>query len=353
MSRITPRTSDSPSAVVASSPPSRTPETRAVTSVCALGTCNRSSPAGAVSYRSTLVPWARTLWSHPRHVKRNGKPRTPAEVQCGTASDTPQGGALIQGSIDGSEVQAITRASRILAALEASPGGLSLAQIAQRVELPRSTVHRIVKALTTERFLVPVSSAGGVRLGPRLAGLASAALGELRQQIRPHLERLSEQVNETVDLAVLDRDQVVAPHRLQAVSAVGARFAAHCTANGKALLAELPPEQVRALLPARLPRLTPNTITSRSKLMEELERVRETGIAFDDQEHTAGICAIGQTIPDGSGGRAALTIPLPALRFQDREPLATALAEACGRITELLASSPRPKLTSSHRPAKV
>ena len=75
--------------------------------------------------------------------------------------------------IDGSEVQAIARASRILAALEASPGGLSLAQIAQRVELPRSTVHRIVKALTTERFLVPVSSAGGVRLGPRLAVYAT------------------------------------------------------------------------------------------------------------------------------------------------------------------------------------
>jgi DNA-binding IclR family transcriptional regulator len=261
---------------------------------------------------------------------------------------------------DGSEVQAITRASRILAALEESPGGLSLAQIAQRVELPRSTVHRIVKALTTERFLVPVSAAGGVRLGPRLAGLASAALGELRQQIRPHLERLSEQVNETVDLAVLDRDhvifidQVAAPHRLQAVSAVGARFPAHCTANGKALLAELPPDQVRALLPARLARLTPNTITNRSKLMEQLDRIRQTGTAFDDQEHTAGICAIGQTIPDGAGGRAALTIPLPALRFKDREPLlATALAEACGRISELLASSPPPKLTTSAGPAKV
>jgi DNA-binding IclR family transcriptional regulator len=258
-----------------------------------------------------------------------------------TASHIPEKGeAVSQGSIDGSEVQAISRASRILAALEASPGGLSLAQIAQRVELPRSTVHRIVKALTTERFLVPVSAAGGVRLGPRLAGLASAALGELRQQIRPHLEHLSEQVNETVDLAVLDRDhvifidQVAAPHRLQAVSAVGA--------SGKALLAELDPEQVRELLPARLPRLTPNTITSRAKLMEELERIRDSGIAFDNQEHTAGICAIGQTIPDGAGGRAAVTIPLPALRFHDREPLlASALAQACGQLSELLAGAPR------------
>jgi DNA-binding IclR family transcriptional regulator len=255
-----------------------------------------------------------------------------------------KGRAVSPGPI--SEVQAITRASRILAALEASPGGLSLAQIAQRVELPRSTVHRIVKALTTERFLVPVSAAGGVRLGPRLAGLASAALGELRQQVRPHLERLSEEVNETVDLAVLDRDQVIfidqvaAPHRLQAVSAVGARFPAHCTANGKALLSELDPEQVKALLPARLPRLTQNTVTSRARLLEELARVRRDGVAFDNQEHTAGICAIGRTIPDGAGGRAAVTIPLPALRFEDREPLlANALARTCARLAELLEGS--------------
>lgn len=248
--------------------------------------------------------------------------------------------------IDGSEVQAIARASRILAALEASPGGLSLAQIAQRVELPRSTVHRIVKALTTERFLVPVSSAGGVRLGPRLAGLASAALGELRQQIRPHLERLSEQVNETVDLAVLDRDhvifidQVAAPQRLQAVSAVGARFPAHCTANGKALLAELPSEQVEALLPARLPRLTRHTITSRAKLLRELEQIRAEGVAFDREEHSEGICAVGKTIVDGIGGRAAITIPLPALRFYGRErQLAKALVRACASVTEMLEGS--------------
>jgi DNA-binding IclR family transcriptional regulator len=247
---------------------------------------------------------------------------------------------------DGSEVQAIARAARILGALEAAPGGLSLAQIAQRVGLPRSTVHRIVRALTSERFLVPVSAAGGVRLGPRLAGLASAALGELRQQIRPHLERLSHEVNETVDLAVLDRDRVVfidqvaAPQRLQAVSAVGARFPAHCTANGKALLAELAPEQVEALLPARLERLTRRTITSRLKLARELEQIRAEGVAFDREEHSEGICAVGKTVADGMGGRAAVTIPLPALRFYGREgAIAEALVQACTSITALFEPS--------------
>jgi DNA-binding IclR family transcriptional regulator len=257
----------------------------------------------------------------------------------------------------GSEVQAIARAASILAALEAAPGGLSLAQIAQRVGLPRSTVHRIVKALTTERFLVPVSAAGGVRLGPRLAGLASAALGELRQQIRPQLERLSREVNETVDLAVLDRDwvifidQVSAPQRLQAVSAVGTRFPAHCTANGKALLAELSPERLRALLPARLPRLTRHTITSRAKLLAELEQIRAEGVAFDREEHTDGICAVGKTIPDGIGGRASITIPLPGLRFYGRErPLSKALVQSCELLTELLEGPAGPRTGSARYP---
>ena len=252
---------------------------------------------------------------------------------------------MSEGSI--SEVQAITRASRILAALEASPGGLSLAQIAQRVDLPRSTVHRIVKALTTERFLVPVSAAGGVRLGPRLAGLASAALGELRQQIRPHLERLSEEVNETVDLAVLDRDQVIfidqvaAPQRLQAVSAVGATFPAHCTANGKALLAALSREQAEKLLPRRLSTYTPNTISSRPALWAELDAVREAGVAYDREEHTLGVCAVGATVDDAVGPIAAITVVAPADRFTASERrLTEALLRTCAEASRALGGQP-------------
>src|ERR687887_471576 len=104
MSRITPRTSDSPSAVMASSPPSRTPETRAVTRVCALGTCNPILTNGCCLVSQHTCPVARTLWSHLDHVKQGA---------CVSQPET-------------SEVQAITRASRILAALEAAPGGLSL-----------------------------------------------------------------------------------------------------------------------------------------------------------------------------------------------------------------------------------
>ena len=105
-------------------------------------------------------------------------------------------------------VQVIARATDVLRALEAEPGGLSLAKIARRVELPRSTVHRIVTALEAESLVVPASPSGGYRLGPELARFAASAGGELRELVRPFIEQLRYEADETVDLAVLNRDRV-------------------------------------------------------------------------------------------------------------------------------------------------
>src|SRR3954464_9522315 len=184
-------------------------------------------------------------------------------------------------------VQVIARAAQILRALDGEPHGLSLSQLSERLGLPRSTVHRVVSALATEGLLAAASPNGRVRLGPELARLALASRRELRQELRPHLQRLFETLNETVDCAVLDGDrlrfidQIAAPHRLRAVSSVGATFPLHCTANGKALLAELSPDEGARVLPTRLRRYPPATITIRADLFEELDRIRATRVAFD------------------------------------------------------------------------
>jgi DNA-binding IclR family transcriptional regulator len=242
-------------------------------------------------------------------------------------------------------VQVIHRATRILEVLKHQPAGLSLSQIADRVGLARSTVHRLVAALEAERLVVPASPSGRVRLGPALTALGLAAKRDVALEVHPFLVRLSRDVNETVDLAVLEQDhvlfvdQVAAPRRLRAVSALGATFPAYCTANGKALLAELPAEHVQRLLPDRLEALTPNTITDRSRLVAELEHVRSTGFALDREEHTTGICAVGTVIRDSLGQPAAITIPLPAQRFYGHEDrLTSALLEASREIERRLAA---------------
>lgn len=232
-------------------------------------------------------------------------------------------------------VQVIARAAQILRALDGEPHGLSLSQLSDRLRLPRSTVHRVVTALATEGLLAAASPNGRVRLGPEIARLALASRRELRLELRPHLQRLFDQLNETVDCAVLDGDhlrfidQIAAPHRLRAVSSVGATFPLHCTANGKALLAELTPDEVARVLPTRLRRCTPATITARAELIAELDRVRETKVAFDREEHTTGISAAGIAIRDPFGALAAISVPMPTQRFEGREAeIAEALTEA-------------------------
>jgi IclR family transcriptional regulator, acetate operon repressor len=255
-----------------------------------------------------------------------------------TASPSDRGAASSNGG-----VQVIARAAQILRALEGEPNGLSLSQLSERLGLPRSTVHRVVTALAAEGLLAAASPNGRVRLGPELARLALAGRRELRQELRPFLQRLFEDLNETVDCAVLDGDhlrfidQIAAPHRLRAMSSVGATFPLHCTANGKALLAELTPDEVARVLPTRLRRCTPATITARAELMAELEHVRESKVAFDREEHTFGISAAGIAVRDPFGALAAISVPMPTQRFEGREAeLAQALRRARGEILRAL-----------------
>ncbi len=180
-------------------------------------------------------------------------------------------------------------------------------------------------------------------LGGGLARLAQASVAALPTRLRPALESLSRATGETVDLAVLDGDsvrfvdQLPGPQRLRAVSAVGAVFPLHCTANGKALLAALGPERARALLAAKLPRLTPHTITSHRALAAELDEAARTGVAFDREEHSEGICAVGAAVPGPGGPVAALSVPVPTPRFLGSERrLADAVRDAAREASALL-----------------
>jgi DNA-binding IclR family transcriptional regulator len=244
---------------------------------------------------------------------------------------------------DRNGVQVVERTARILRALAEAPDGLSLSQVAERVGLARSTVHRLVGALQVERFVVSVSPNGRVKLGPGLASLAVIALPDLVRDLHPHLARLSREMNETVDLSVLQHDhvlfvdQVAAPRRLRAVSAVGASFPAHCPANGKILLSTLPDAQLVELLPAKLERLTPNTIVDRKRLLAELEVARQERVAYDREEHTLGICGVGCVVRDPVGRIASISVPLPAQRFYgDEQRVADALLRACDEIEAAL-----------------
>ena len=240
-----------------------------------------------------------------------------------------------------SHIQVISRAAKILRTLRDHPKGLSLSQIAKEVNLARSTVQRIVTTLEDERFVIAASAHGGIRLGPEIARLAAAVHSDVREEIRPFLIHLSNKVNETVDLSVLENgkvlfvDQIVASHPLQATSQPGASFPLHCTANGKAILASLPKAKVEKLLPAQLKQYNDKTITSWDELVKELEGVSIDGVAFAREEHISGICAVGAVVFDSMGNLHAVSIPIPSIRFYgNEEKLTAALLDTCQTINQ-------------------
>jgi IclR family transcriptional regulator, acetate operon repressor len=222
---------------------------------------------------------------------------------------------------DKNQVQVIARAAAILRALEDEPLGLSLGQIAQRVGLARSTVQRIVAALETEKLLIAASPMGRVRLGPTILRLAASVRTDFASLARPFLVQLSNELRETVDLAIVKRDhlvfidQVTGSQRLRTVSAVGESFPLYCTANGKAYLAQLDEDDVEKLIGRNFEARTPNTLRSLPALMAELKQVRKTGVAFDREEHTIGISAAGVALRDVLGNYVAISVPVPTPRF--------------------------------------
>ena len=228
-------------------------------------------------------------------------------------------------------VQVLARAATILRLLAAdSSGGLTFSELVARSGLPRTTVHRIRGALEHEDFIFTDVATGRLHLGPGIMRLAMSKR-DLPTVVRPYLEQLARELNETVDLGVLDGMHVLfiaqhpAPQRsLMVVSQVGARFPAYCTANGKALLAQLSPEEVKHRLPKRLDIPARHTQVNRKDLFAELEIIRTTGLAFDREEHHAGICGVGVAITDIDGSAASISVPMPAARFHEDPDTVTA-----------------------------
>jgi DNA-binding IclR family transcriptional regulator len=233
--------------------------------------------------------------------------------------------SVISEEARGNGIQVIARAAEMLRLLQAHPDGLNQAEIGERLGMARSTVSRILNALDDEGLVASRAARGRYRLGPEIARMATTVRRSVVIDVHPFMEELSRELEETVDLSILDGDratfvdQVVSPHRLRAISAVGESFPLHCCANGKALLANLSAEdQVRAVS-SRLARLTANTITTPAALRKELERVRTDGVAYDREEQTEGICAVGAVLKGVNDEMVAVSVPVPAQRFYRRE----------------------------------
>ena len=206
-------------------------------------------------------------------------------------------------------VTAVDRALDILLCFNEDNPRLSLSQIAGQLNLPKSTIHRHLATLENKHFINRDENTGMYHLGLRFVEMAALILQEagFQRWTQPHLERLSAECGETVDLAVLDGTHVIylqvieSSQRVKIAAAVGQRLPAYCTASGKAFLAFLPEEQVREILREKMTRYTENTRISLPLLYEDLRATRERGFAISEQEYEKDIHAVAAPILDASG----------------------------------------------------
>jgi DNA-binding IclR family transcriptional regulator len=225
-----------------------------------------------------------------------------------------------------------------LRALREDPSGMSLGQIADRVGLARSTVQRIVAALQEERLVITMGN-GGIRLGPEVIALAESVKLNVVDFCRPYLTELAHSTGETADLSVMRGrqmiflDQVSGTHRLRTVSAVGEVFPMTDTANGRAILSLLPKVEAERIAHAEWGALWSTEAWDR--LVGRLDRIRENGLAYDLEEHTAGISAVGFAFLDWAGAPHAISVPVPSSRFDEvKDKVAEALAAVKPRLTD-------------------
>jgi DNA-binding IclR family transcriptional regulator len=244
-------------------------------------------------------------------------------------------------------VGSVENALRVLRLLRDRPA-IRVSEAAAELSVARSTAHRLLAMLQAYDVVTQDPESRAYRPGPLLAelGLATLRHDDMRTVLHPFLEELSNTVNETAHLIVLDDancrfvDSIESKHALRTTARIGVVYPAYLTSGGKALLAELSDAELRRLYPQRrLPQLTDRSPATRTQLLAELEQVRADGYATNFGESEVGIHAVA-VVQRTSSGRpaAAMAVSAPEQRLpKKRVPeLVSALTEITTRASPRL-----------------
>ena len=217
---------------------------------------------------------------------------------------------------------AVERASRLLDTLSIAPRAQPLAELAKTLALPKSSVHGLLHTLTA-LGLAMRNARGEYSLGPKALQWAQAfqRQSNVVQAFNEAAQAFDALREETIMLAVLDGADVLylacrpGTRALGVTFRVGGRFPACATSSGKAMLAALPVERVRALLQrGPLPRLTRHTVADRDTLERQLRAVREAGHAVDDEETAEGMHSFGAPVFRAGHGEAVAAVAVSLIK---------------------------------------
>jgi len=222
-------------------------------------------------------------------------------------------------------------------------GRAGVTEIADRVALPKSTVHTHLRTLEQQEYVVRDGTE--YQLGLRFLALGSSARDRQvgYDLITQKVDELAEKTGERAQFIAEEHGYGVYVYRAvgeQAVetdSGAGKRVPLNAISAGKAILAFLTPERVDEIVSkVGLPARTEQTITDRSELDDELARIREDGYATNSEESTTGLYAVGVPVLDETEQAiGAISVSCPARRMRDKESRQTVLNQTLGTVNEV------------------
>jgi DNA-binding IclR family transcriptional regulator len=245
-------------------------------------------------------------------------------------------------------VQSLERGLEILVAIAQADRPLGITELSRQFGLAKGSISRLVATLVEQSFLTRDPETAKYRLSMKVWELGNGAVSRLdiRGIARPVMEALNGATQETVHLTVLtEGDEMVFLDKLDSTRAVrpnvevGTRLPAYCVANGKAMLAFLPKARVDRVLHGKLRQFTNTTITRKSELLAQFDKVRRLGYAVNRGEYRADVGGVAAPICDHTGfAVAALGISVPSQRMTQVliADLAPRLVESAQQISQAL-----------------
>lgn len=221
----------------------------------------------------------------------------------------------------GYPLRAVDRVCDILDLIADSTDGVSMSDVAQHTEMPKSSTFRYLAALEARNYVSRDDSTGLFKLGLAFRPQDTRYLDHLAELAQPAMDRLRDDIEETVNLGVLDGSQInhivvsESPHMMRLAARVGERGPVHSTALGKVISSTLPEAHVRSLLESGgMPRYTDSTIVDPAEFLREIVRVGEAGYGLDDAENQVNGRCVAVLIP-GLKIPAGVSVSAPVERL--------------------------------------
>lgn len=251
-------------------------------------------------------------------------------------------------------VQSIARMFDVLEALVLSNEELSLMQLQEQLQLPASTIHRLLQTMIDRGYVDQNKSSRHYGPGLKILEVAESAKQNARFNLgriaRQYLQLLTDESGETSNLVIRHKEMIVyveqvpSPQRVRMFTEVGHHAPMYCTGAGKAILSRLSNDQVETYAGSvEFNRLTPRTLGTVEELLQEIVCVRQRGFAIDNEEFETGVTCVAAPVVDSTGhciGAISVSGPTTRLGYKRAEVLGAKVKELSAQCSTQLGYVP-------------